>query len=82
MNNKNSTLDGVLPNPSSSTYHERIFSIRATVQRKLRWMENNWRVQKSAQIQIYAIVNDAKHFHDALLGVASPCILSEVLMSP
>ena len=77
--------DALLRNPTSRNLNERLTCIRATVQRWLRWMVNNWRAGKAAQIQIYANINDAKNFYEALIVVydqlASPCILSEVLMA-
>ena len=63
MRDKN---DALLRNPTSRTLHERFSSVRATVQCKLRWMENNWWSSKAAQIQIYANINDAKIFFEAL----------------
>ena len=47
-------------------------SKRATVQRKLRWMENNWLAEKAAQIQSYANINDTKSFYEALKAVYGP----------
>ena len=41
IHDKNAAHDALLHNPNSCTLHERFSSIRATVQRKLRWMENN-----------------------------------------
>ena len=52
--------------------HECLTSIRATVQRKQRWMENNWWAGKAAQIQSYANINDTKSFYEALSGVYGP----------
>ena len=46
--------------------------MRATVQRKLRWMENNWWARKAAHLQSYSNINDAKNFYEALKGVYSP----------
>ena len=42
IHDKNAALDALLRNPTSRTLHERFSSIRATVQRKLTWIENNW----------------------------------------
>ena len=42
IHDKNAAHDTLLRNPTSRTLHERFSSIRAAVQRKLRWMENNW----------------------------------------
>ena len=42
------------------------------MKRKLRWMENNWRARKAAQIQSYASINDTKSFYEALKGVYGP----------
>ena len=50
--------------------------MRATVQRKLMWMENNWWARKAAQIQSYANINDAKNFYEAPRGVYGPCHFS------
>ena len=44
----------------------------ATVQSKLRWMENKWWAWKTAQIQRYANINDAKNFYEAHKGVYGP----------
>ena len=51
-------------------------SIRATVQRRLRWMENNWLARKTALILIYSIINDAMIFYEALRGVYWPSCFS------
>ena len=42
IHDKNATHDALLRNPTSRTLHERFSSKRATVQRQLRSMENNW----------------------------------------
>ena len=63
IHDKNAAHDALLCNPTSRTLHERFSSICATVQRKLRWMENNWWAQKAAQIQSYANINDTKSFY-------------------
>ena len=65
--------DALLRNPTSCTSFS---SMRATVQRKLGWMENNWWAQKAAQIQNYANINNAKNFHFALIGVYGPSLFS------
>ena len=41
IHNKNAAHDVLLRNPTSHTLHKRFSSIRATMQRKLRRMENN-----------------------------------------
>ena len=41
IHDKNAAHDALLCNPTSRTLRERFSSKRATVQRKLRWMENN-----------------------------------------
>ena len=64
--------NALLRNPTSHTLHERFSSMRATVQHKLRWMENNWLARKAAQIQSYANINDTKSFYEALKGVYRP----------
>ena len=69
IHDKNAAHDALLRNPTSRTLRERISSKRATVQRKLRWMENNWWARKAAQIQSYANINDTKSFYEALKGV-------------
>ena len=76
IHDKNVARFALLRNPTSRTLHERFSSIRATVQRKLRWMENNWWAGKAAQIQSYANINDAKNFYEALSGVYGPSRLS------
>ena len=60
FHDKNVAHDALLHNPTSRTLRERFSSKRATEQRKLRWMENNWWVGKVAQIQSYANINDTK----------------------
>ena len=69
---KNAAHDALLRSTTSRTLHERFSSICATVQRKRRWVENNWWVRKAAQIQSYATTNDAKNFDAALRGVYWP----------
>ena len=58
IHDKKAAHDALLWNPASRTLLERFSSICATVQCKLRWMENNWWMQKAAQIQSYADVNE------------------------
>ena len=60
IHKKNAAHDALLRNPTSHTLRERFSSKRATVQRKLRWMENNWWAGKAAQTQSYANINDTK----------------------
>ena len=62
IQDKNAAHDALLCNQTSYTLHERFSSMCATVQRKLRWMENNWWARKAAQIQSYANIDDAKSF--------------------
>ena len=69
IHDKNAAHDALLRNPTSHTLPERFSSIRATVQRKLRWIENNWWTRNVAQIQSYANINDPKKFYEALIGV-------------
>ena len=64
--------DALLRNPTSRTLRERFSSKRATVQRKLRWMENNWWAGKAAQIQNYANIKDTKSSNESLKGVYGP----------
>ena len=72
IHEKNAAHDALLRNPTSRTLRERFSSKRATVQRKLRWMENNWWAEKAAQIQSYANINDTKSFYEALKAVYGP----------
>ena len=72
IHDKNTAHDALLRNPNSRTLRERFSSKRATAQRKLRWMENNWWAGKAAQIQSYANINDTKSFYEALKGVYGP----------
>ena len=76
IHDKNAAHDALLRNPISCTLHERFSFIRATVQRKLWWMENNWWAGKAAQIQSYANINDTKSLYEALKGVYVPSRLS------
>ena len=69
---KNAAYDALLRNPISCTLRDRFSSERATVQRKLRWLENNWWAGKVAQIQIYANMNDTKSYYEAAKGVYGP----------
>ena len=79
IHDKSAAHDALLRNPSSCTLHECFSSMCATVQRKFRWMENNWWVWKAAQIQSYANINDTKIFYEALIGVYGPsCFLHPV----
>ena len=72
IHDKNAAHNALLRNPTSRTLRERFSSKRVTVQRKLRWMENNWWSGKAAQIQSYTNINDTKSFYDALKGVYGP----------
>ena len=72
IHDKNAAHDALLRNPTSRTLQERFSSKRATVQRKLRWVENNWWAEKAAQIQRYANINDTKSLYEALKGVYRP----------
>ena len=72
IHDKNAAHDALLRNQAFRTLRERFPSIRATVQRKRRWMGNNWWARKAAQIQSYANINDAGNFYEALKGVYWP----------
>ena len=72
IHDRNAAHDALLRNPTSRTLRERFSSKRATVQRKLRWMENNWWAENVAHIQSYANINDTKSFYEALKGVYGP----------
>ena len=72
IHDRNAAHDALLRNPTSRTLRERFSSKRATVQRKLRWMENNWWAGKAAQIQSYANIDDTRSFYEALKGVYGP----------
>ena len=72
IRDKNAAHDALLRNPTSRTLRERLSSMRATVQRMLRWMENNWWARKAAQMQSYANINDTKSFYEAIKGVYGP----------
>ena len=72
IHDKNAAHDALLRNPTSRTLHERISSMRTTLQRKLSWMEIYWWVRKAAHIQSNAYVNDTKNFYEALNGVYVP----------
>ena len=72
IHDKNAAHDALLRNPTSRTPRERFSSKRATVQRMLSWMENNWWAGKAAQIQSYANINDTKSSYEALEGVYGP----------
>ena len=72
IHDTNAEHDVLLLNPASRSIHEGFSSMRATVQRKLRWVENNWWAGNAAQIQSYANLNDAKNFNNALKGVYWP----------
>ena len=72
IHDKNAAHYALLRNPTSRTLRERSSSKRATVQRKLRWMENNWWARKAALIQSYVNINDTKSSYEALKGVYGP----------
>ena len=69
IHDKNATNDALMRNATSRTLCERFSSMLATVQRKLRWMANNWLAEKAAQIKIYANINDTKSFYEAQKAV-------------
>ena len=72
IHEKNAAHNALLQNPISCTLHKRFSSLCATVQRKLRWMENNWWAWKSPLIQSYADINHTKNLYEALKGVYGP----------
>ena len=72
IHDKNAAHNVLLRNPTSRTLRQHFSSKRATVQSKLRWMENNWWAEKAAQIQSYANINDTKSFYEALKAVYGP----------
>ena len=72
IHDKNAAHDALFRNPTSRTFRGRFSSKRATVQRKLRWMENNWCAGKAAQIQSNVNINDTKSIYVALRGVYGP----------
>ena len=72
IHDEDASHDTLLQSPTSRTLHIRFLTTRATVQRKLRRIENNWLARKAAQIQSYANINDTKNCHEALNGVYGP----------
>ena len=72
IHDENAAHDAFLRNLTSRTLRERLSSKSATVQRMLRWMENNWWARKAAQIQSYAKINDTKSSYEALKRVYWP----------
>ena len=66
---RNAAHDALLLSQTYRNIYERFSAIRATLQRMLRWMENNWWARKAAQIQSYANIDDAKNLYEALKGV-------------
>ena len=72
IHGNNAAHKAPLRNQTSTTIHEHLSSIRVTVQRKVRWMENNWWARKAAQIQSNANINDAKNFYEALKCIYRP----------
>ena len=74
IHDKNAAHYAFLRHPTSRTLRERFSSKRATVQRKLWWMENNWLAWKAAQIQSYANINDTKSFYEAPKGAYGPSL--------
>ena len=72
IHDKNAAHDALLRNPASRTLREHFSSKCAIVQRKLRWMENNWWVGRAAQKQSYANIYDTKSCYEALNGVYGP----------
>ena len=72
IHDKDAAHDALLCNPTSRSLHERFSSIRARVQRKIWWMENNCWTGKAAQIQSYTNINDTKSFYEALKDVYRP----------
>ena len=69
INYKNAARDALLRNSTSRTLHDPFSSMRATVQRKLRVIENNWWARKAAQLQSYANISDRKSFIETISGV-------------
>ena len=72
IHDKNAAHDALLRNRTSHTLHVHFSSNRATVQRKLMWMENNWWARKAAQIQSYANINVTMNFYEVLKGFYGP----------
>ena len=72
IHDKDAAHDALLRNPTSRTLSERFSSKHVTVQRKLRWMENNWWAEKAAQILTYANINNTKSLYEALKAVYGP----------
>ena len=59
-------------NPSSAWLNDKWKESRATCQRELRAMENEWWIRKSEEIQRYADAGDQQNFHSALREVYGP----------
>ena len=66
IHDKKAAQYALLRDPTTRSLLERFSTIHATMQRKLRWMENNWWARKAAQIQSYANINDIKSFYGAM----------------
>ena len=78
----NAAYDALLQNSVSRSLHERFSSIRTTVHCKVRWMENNWLVQRLHRYR--AILNEVMSFYEVLIvctgQLSSSYIHSEIFI--
>ena len=61
-----------LSDPTSSQKLSALKNIKATIQRELRRMQDNWLSRKADEIQSYADKNDSKNFYSSLKAIYGP----------
>ena len=72
LDKKNKAHQACLRNPASTYLREKFSDIRATTQRRLREIENQWWQEISREIQGYADANNIQQFYEATKRIYGP----------
>lgn len=69
---KNAAHDAYLSCPHSAALKDNFQTLNRTLQLTLKQMENNWWLDKAAEIQEYADTNNSHHFYETVKAIYGP----------
>ena len=72
LEEKKAAHDAHLSCPQSADLKEKFLSLKRSLQLRLRQMENDWWLNKAAEIQEYSDSNNSYHFYEAVKTIYGP----------
>ena len=72
INDKNAAHDACLSCPQSAALKDKFKTLSRSLQLTLRQMEDNWWLEKAAEIQEYADTNNSHQFYEAVKAIYGP----------